>query len=286
MINNNNYEQLSDCSIGEENPLEPLDELDEKLLSKFSDKLLINSYKSISDLKDIEDMIEIKRKSPLPGTDQPSITAVKNLFPVIKDTETPTTIKARIEKNHSQQRILEMIETQIYTNLVGKMQQNIDKLDAKINDDDEDIEKVTRKVFSMTDSQIEQLSNLPSLELIQQNSHNFYPMNGLKYKNPSTTYGNNKTSSLCSLDSQPFNMPLIQSKFNSNTKNEVNKRSNMEMNNMANSWLRQGKSGLGNSPPHFNNDDSNDILDLYEINKDMQSYQNFSSVLGNFLIKF
>ena len=281
---NNNYEQLSDCSIGEENPLEPLDELDEKLLSKFNDKLLITPYKSISDVKDIEDNIEIKRKSSPPGIDQP---AVKKLFPLINDTETPTTIKARIEKNHSQQRILEMIETQIYTNLVGKMQQNIDKLDAKIVDNDEDIEKVTRKVCSMTDSQIEQLSNLPSLRLIQQNSLNFCPTVGLKYKNLSTAYANNKTSSLCSLDSQPFNMPLIQSKFNLSSKNEANNnnKSNMEINNIANSWLRQDKSGLRNSPPHFNNNDSSDILDLYEINN-MQSYQNVSYNLGNFLIKF
>ena len=274
MINNNNTdEQLSDhCSIEEENHLELLDDLDEKLLNNFSDKLLVDPFKSSSD---IENGLRIKRKSPPPGIDQPSIIPAKNLVP-IRDTDTPTTIKARIDKSHSKKRVLEMIERQIYTNLVGKMQQNIDRLDEKIDDDDDDdFEKVPRKIFSMTDSQIDQLSNLPSLVLNHQKSLNFNPIAPSEYQKCSK-YGN-KTASLCTLDSKPFNMPLIQSKFNSNANIEANNSNNIGMNNNL--------SILKNNPLHLNNGKSNNVLDLYQINKDMQSYQNFSSVLGNFLKK-
>ena len=182
----------------------------------------------ILNINDKEDGIKIKRQSPAPDIDQSNITAFKNLLSK-KETDALSTIKARIEKNDSQKLVLEMIETQIYTNLVGKMQQNIDKLDAKIDDD----------------SPIKILSNLPSIDLNQQNLLKFIPISSLKNQNYSAH--DNKRGSLCSIGFQPFNMPLSQSKFNSNANNETN-NSNMGMNNIGNFLLGQDKPGISINP--------------------------------------
>ena len=238
--------------------------MEEKLLGNFKDKSLKNQCKSSLDINDEEDGIKIKRQSPAPEIDQSNINLLSK-----KETDSLSTIKAQIEKNDSQKRVLEMIETQIYTNLVGKMQQNIDKLDAKIGDDE--IEKMPAKLFCITNSPI---SNLPSIDLNQQNLLKFIPISGLKNKNYSTH--DNKIGSSCSLGFQPFNMPLIQSKFSSQANNE----SNMGMNNIGNFLLGQGEPGMNINPSDPINRNCNNVLDFYQITKYSQSNKLFSSVSG------